>query len=577
MSITAAAAPVRELVQHPLAHLVPEMRAEEYAQFLEDIRKRGVTDPLHIHDGYTVLDGRTRLRAARELGLAMVPVVEAHFAEGESPVVYMMQRALARRHLSDDQRAVLGVAIQEQLSAGAVHNRGRKPADKLSGTLPDNLSEQGPEPASESEKPRRDTRREAAQAVGLPPESRKLRDAQTLKNKAPELLPKVAAGELTMKEANREIRKREREERVEKMEKKAQEIRSTSEPLGRFISGNSLALLDPACADVIHPAAPDLGTFDLVFTDPPYARSKSHIGHTERKSIDTDFGEWDGQWSCGWVRLLPRLLNVDTGQALIFCPGEAIGELERELTEAGLIYRGYIVWHKSNPGTLHRKGYLSSCECIVWATASGADQYHLTEPANAGSTEVHNFRTGPICQGHERLDHPTQKPLWLIQDLLERHALPGHRVLDPFAGVATTLVACEKHGCNYVGIELDPGFHRHGMARLARCEMPNNGGQIETRPDLPRDMARMLTILALVQKGRKKSPILDQVQEGCTRDIAESDFDFLDRSGLIRFAGGKGWKLAAGQVETRGEDDRLYRIIVDGNQCISIAPCEAQP
>lgn len=466
---------VKTLREHPEADLVPTMPASEFQALLEDIRRRGILEPLHVQFDGTVLDGRHRLRAARALGLEQVPVVLVRLQD-ETPVSYMLRAALLRRHLTDDQKAIIAEGLRQALSREAVveaarvggQNGGRGRARSLdsdSGTVPESLLQDrppvAPEPVRERKAPPpRDTRREAAERVGLPPESRKMRDAQTIARKAPELIPAIRSGEKTIQEAKREIKQRELAERVEEMERAAAEVRATQEPLGQFLLGD--------CLDII--SGQDIGTFDLVLTDPPYSRQKSLIAHTERKSIDTDFGPWDGPFDLTWVQMLPQLLDNKTGQVLIFCPLEAIGGYEEHLSRAGMVYRGAVVWHKTNPGIVHRPVYLSSCEALVWATASnGSGHPHFTPWANCGAREVHNHREGPICQGEERLSHPTQKPLWLLRDLVERHAMPGHRILDPFAGVASTLVAAEERGCRYLGIERDQDFHRQGMARLTRC------------------------------------------------------------------------------------------------------------
>ncbi len=95
----------RRLRVHPEAGLVPEMRPGEYSDLLADVRVRGVRVPLEVL-GDVVLDGRHRLRAAVEAGLPRVPVIEADL-KGESAAHYVLKAAVLRRHLTDDQRAMM--------------------------------------------------------------------------------------------------------------------------------------------------------------------------------------------------------------------------------------------------------------------------------------------------------------------------------------------------------------------------------------------------------------------------------------------------------------------------------------
>ncbi|MCL0092083.1 MT-A70 family methyltransferase [Dehalococcoidia bacterium] len=97
---------------HPLAHLIPDMRGSEWQEFYTDIVMRGIKVPLEVLADGTVVDGRHRLRAAIELGMKEVPIVDAHL-NGDSPEVYMLKAAVLRRHLTDDQRAMLAALWKE--------------------------------------------------------------------------------------------------------------------------------------------------------------------------------------------------------------------------------------------------------------------------------------------------------------------------------------------------------------------------------------------------------------------------------------------------------------------------------
>ena len=60
----------------------------------------------------------------------------------------------------------------------------------------------------------------------------------------------------------------------------------------------------------------------------------------------------------------------------------------------------------------------------------------------------------PIAGGKERTGYPTQKPLALLKRIIEASSNPGDVVLDPFCGCATTCVAAEGLGRQWVGIDL---------------------------------------------------------------------------------------------------------------------------
>lgn len=98
---------------HPLARLIPDMRASEWEDFYTDVAMRGIKVPLEVLANGTVVDGRHRLRAAVELGMEEVPVIDAPL-NGDRPEVYMLKAAVLRRHLTDDQRAALAALWKEE-------------------------------------------------------------------------------------------------------------------------------------------------------------------------------------------------------------------------------------------------------------------------------------------------------------------------------------------------------------------------------------------------------------------------------------------------------------------------------
>ena len=64
---------------------------------------------------------------------------------------------------------------------------------------------------------------------------------------------------------------------------------------------------------------------------------------------------------------------------------------------------------------------------------------------------------GPVTsQSHERIGYPTQKPLALLERIVQTSSHEGDMVLDPFCGCATACVAAEQLGRQWVGIDLSP-------------------------------------------------------------------------------------------------------------------------
>ncbi len=79
-----------------------------------------------------------------------------------------------------------------------------------------------------------------------------------------------------------------------------------------------------------------------------------------------------------------------------------------------------------------------------------------------------------IYPGDGRRQHPTQKPVRLLERLIALCCPEGGTVCDPFMGSGSTGVAAVGHGHPFIGVEIDPAYYRDAERRirghLARME-----------------------------------------------------------------------------------------------------------
>ena len=99
----------RDFEVHPVAAMFPEFPPEEYTSLRADIEANGVRFPVVVCGSWLV-DGRTRLRACRDLDLEP-PVQELD--EGTDVVEWIVSANVRRRHLSTSQRAVLAAQLAD--------------------------------------------------------------------------------------------------------------------------------------------------------------------------------------------------------------------------------------------------------------------------------------------------------------------------------------------------------------------------------------------------------------------------------------------------------------------------------
>lgn len=78
-------------------------------------------------------------------------------------------------------------------------------------------------------------------------------------------------------------------------------------------------------------------------------------------------------------------------------------------------------------------------------------------------------------EGKTRNNHPTVKPVALMEYLIKLVSREGALILDPFAGSGSTLVACKNLNRKYIGIEKEPEYIKIIEARLNSVTVENQG------------------------------------------------------------------------------------------------------
>lgn len=108
-----------------------------------------------------------------------------------------------------------------------------------------------------------------------------------------------------------------------------------------------------------------------------------------------------------------------------------------------------VVWDKGGLGMGWR--YRRNYEMVMIAHRRGGKLKWETESSGPDTANV--VRIGKIIPSAD--EHPTPKPVELIEHFLRLHTRPGDLVLDPFAGGGTTGVACVRLGREFLGFEID--------------------------------------------------------------------------------------------------------------------------
>lgn len=204
------------------------------------------------------------------------------------------------------------------------------------------------------------------------------------------------------------------------------------------------------------PSFPD-NYFNLAIVDPPYGINEGAHRAAGRgklaRTMDYKKDVWDQEIPS--QEYFDQLFRVSQNQIIW---GINYFVEHRNIP----IGSGRLVWDKVNPGTA-----FSDCEI------AGCSFHHSTRQLEFmwnGMMQGKSISEGRTQQGNKKLNekriHPTQKPVLLYRWILQTYAKTGNIILDTHVGSASSLIACEIEGFQYIGFENSDGYYQSSLRRL---------------------------------------------------------------------------------------------------------------
>ncbi|MCC4593788.1 DNA-methyltransferase [Xanthomonas campestris] len=214
----------------------------------------------------------------------------------------------------------------------------------------------------------------------------------------------------------------------------------------------------------------EANSFDALITDPPYAsggltaaaRARPPSTKYCRDGGHADFvGDERDQrshlkWMHLWLSECARVLK-DGAPVLLFTDWRQLPLTTDALQIAGFTWRGITVWDKTEGVRPQLGRFRNQAEYIVWGSKGNM-------PLDRRAPVL----PGVIRESVRKADkhHLTGKPTDLMRQLV-KICEAGGRILDPFAGSGTTLVAAELEGYGWTGVEMTSHYVGNASERLA--------------------------------------------------------------------------------------------------------------
>ena len=208
-------------------------------------------------------------------------------------------------------------------------------------------------------------------------------------------------------------------------------------PINQIICGDCLEVMK---------GLPD-GSVNAVITDPPYGinyQSARRIDASKRhKKIANDKHPFI--W---WLYDAYRILQKD-GCLICFTRWDVQEAFRQAIEWAGFKIKSHIIWDRVHHGMGDLKASFAPTHDIIWFAVKDCFSFPSKRPKSV-------IRSKRISAN--KLIHPNEKPLDLMENLIVSVTKDKDLILDPFLGSGTTAVAALNTGRFFIGIEKEPKY-----------------------------------------------------------------------------------------------------------------------
>lgn len=192
---------------------------------------------------------------------------------------------------------------------------------------------------------------------------------------------------------------------------------------------------------------------EMVFTDPPWNVNYGATDHPswKQRTIQNDCMSAEDFrlfLSKSFTCMADAL--VVGGMVYVVMSAQEWGSLMPALETNGFHWSSTIIWNKDRL-VLSRKDYHTRYEPIWYGWKDGAPRIHPL-------TDRQQCDVWDIQRPSKSEEHPTMKPVELVERAVQNSSKRGNFVLDQFGGSGTTLIACENTGRTCFMMELDPKY-----------------------------------------------------------------------------------------------------------------------
>jgi site-specific DNA-methyltransferase (adenine-specific) len=235
--------------------------------------------------------------------------------------------------------------------------------------------------------------------------------------------------------------------------------------------------------EVLKREIPD-DSIELIFIDPPYNIGKNFNGLKDKWASEEAYLNWCYEW----IELCIKKLRSN-GSMYIMTSTQFMPYFDIFIQKR-LSILSRIIWSYDSSGVQAKKYYGSMYEPILFCVKDSNNYTFnandiLVEAKTGSVRKLIDYRKNPPqlynsqkvpgnvwdftrvrYKMEEYENHPTQKPIALLERIIKASSNVGDTILDPFSGTFTTSFVAQKLSRNSIGIEIQDEYVKIGLKRL---------------------------------------------------------------------------------------------------------------
>ena len=211
-------------------------------------------------------------------------------------------------------------------------------------------------------------------------------------------------------------------------------------------------------------------SIDLIITDPPYKiTARGHAGNSggmlqKKISMSGQVFKFNNIDCSEYAPEFYRILK-DGSHCYVMTNHVNLIHMLNTFIGVGFHFIKSLIWDKGNK--IMGQFYMSQYEYILFFRKGRGIKIN-----HCGTSDILSVPNNKLKDNYGKNLHDTEKPVKLMEILIDNSSQIGGTVLDPFMGIGSTGIAAVRNNRKFIGIEIDENYYSIAVQRISKYKYP---------------------------------------------------------------------------------------------------------